>query len=289
MEKPSIAELLKDCPKGMELYSPLCGKCYFDRLNYGTIICKKQNTQEITFTSEGYYMLPIFDDCECMIFPSKDNRDWSKFQKPFKDGDVVCDIENTIIIYKKISPVSYCGSFASLYRNNIFIPHYVSYLEDTCRFATDEEKEKLFDAIKANGYKWYPDTKSLVKLFKPNFKVGDTIKNKTDKWLAKRTIKSYVEGVGYFTTINDWVKINEQDNWELVPNKFDINTLVPFESRVLMRSSNAREWVATFYSHYSNNKFYGCGMCCDQCIPYEGNEHLLGKTDDCDKYFKTWK
>lgn len=69
----------------MELYSPLCGKCVFDRLNMGTIICKKQNTQEITFTSEGYYMLPVFDDCECMIFPSKDQRDWSKFRSERKD------------------------------------------------------------------------------------------------------------------------------------------------------------------------------------------------------------
>lgn len=89
MEKINIAELLKECPKGMELYSPLCGTCVFDGLNMGTIICKKQNTQEITFTSRGYYMLPVFDDCECMIFPSKDQRDWSKFQKPFRDGDII--------------------------------------------------------------------------------------------------------------------------------------------------------------------------------------------------------
>lgn len=25
------------------------------------------------------------------------------------------------------------------------------------------------------------------------------------------------------------------------------------------------------------------------CQVYEGNEHLLGKTDDCDEYFKTWE
>jgi hypothetical protein len=50
MEKINIAEILECCPKGMELYNPLCGKCVFDRLNMGTIICRKQNTQEITFT-----------------------------------------------------------------------------------------------------------------------------------------------------------------------------------------------------------------------------------------------
>lgn len=25
------------------------------------------------------------------------------------------------------------------------------------------------------------------------------------------------------------------------------------------------------------------------CIPFEGNEHLLGTTDDCDEYFKNWE
>ena len=60
MKKINIAAILKDCPKGMELYSPLCGKCVFDRLNFGTIICKKQNTQEITFTSKGVLYAPSF-------------------------------------------------------------------------------------------------------------------------------------------------------------------------------------------------------------------------------------
>lgn len=38
MKKKStnIAKILKDCPRGTELYSPLCGKCYFDRINMGT-------------------------------------------------------------------------------------------------------------------------------------------------------------------------------------------------------------------------------------------------------------
>lgn len=26
-----------------------------------------------------------------------------------------------------------------------------------------------------------------------------------------------------------------------------------------------------------------------QCIPYEGNEHLLGTTNDCDKFYKNWE
>lgn len=101
MEKINIAELLKDCPTGTKLYSPLCGECYFDRLNMGTIICKKQNTQEITFTSEGYYMLPVFDDCECVLFPSKENRDWSKW------GNIILNHTRKILESNPYSGVSF--------------------------------------------------------------------------------------------------------------------------------------------------------------------------------------
>lgn len=174
--KTNIAELLKDCPRGMELYSPMCGKCVFDRLNMGTIICKKQNTQEITFTSEGYYMLPVFNDCECMIFPSKDQRDWSKFQRPFKDGDIItCGYiyENKDYIYTGI-----LAREVTLIRGKYFVCDYCSvgsdgffsdgegYCDEVkwIRLATEEEKQKLFDAIKANGYKWNAETKTLEKI-----------------------------------------------------------------------------------------------------------------------------
>lgn len=111
--KINIAELLKDCPKGMELYSPLCGKCVFDRLNMGTIICKKQNTQEITFTSEGYYMLPVFDDCECMIFPSKDQRDWSKFQRSERKDMSLSDYQRRAMT----TCMSSCENYSYMFLN----------------------------------------------------------------------------------------------------------------------------------------------------------------------------
>lgn len=157
--KINIAEILRDCPRGIELYSPLCGKCVFDRLNMGTIICKKQNTQEITFTSEGYYMIPVFDNCECMIFPSKDQRDWSKFQRPFKNGDIVITTLDHIVIIKEHLGKEY--STHVLKTGNILISD-----ARACpsRFATEEEKQELFKAIKKSGYKWNEETKTLEKL-----------------------------------------------------------------------------------------------------------------------------
>ena len=40
---------------------------------------------------------------------------------------------------------------------------------DTARFATEEEKQKLFQAIKDNGYKWNAETKTLEKLVEHKF------------------------------------------------------------------------------------------------------------------------
>lgn len=92
----NIADRLKNCPKGVKLYSPLCGEVEFDRLNYGTIITRRGNGQELCFTSEGDYLLPVSDDAECLLFPDKYQRDWSKFDpnlKPiFHKGDRIVDI-----------------------------------------------------------------------------------------------------------------------------------------------------------------------------------------------------
>ena len=134
-------------------------------------------------------------------------------------------------------------------------------------------------------------------MVEPKFKVGNKVKHKCDKNNTVITItgsKNDYYYIQYYNNRkneyqNETISFTDQDKYELIIDKFNINTLKPFESRVLMRSSNAREWVATFYSHYSNNKFYGCGMCCDQCIPYEGNEHLIGTVNDCEDYFKTWQ
>lgn len=51
---------------------------------------------------------------------------------------------------------------------------------------------------------------------------------------------------------------------------------------VLVRDNNEQEWKINFFSHYDKNvcyKYYCLKSCYNQCIFYEGNEHLLGTTD----------
>lgn len=84
--KIDLTRILKGCPKGTELYSPLFGSVYFhsidDYNNYPIIVtCNKHTSFIKSFTSDGRYLYD-FDNAECMLFPSKDNRDWSTFRCP---------------------------------------------------------------------------------------------------------------------------------------------------------------------------------------------------------------
>jgi hypothetical protein len=177
-----------------------------------------------------------------------------------------------------------------LYTDKNAVCHLVDVEE--IRLATEDEKIKLFDAIKSNGYKWNAETKTLDKL--PKFKVGDRIKHKCEKFRDERTIVSYGKS-GYWTSISEWIDYENQDDWELVPDKFDITTLVPFESRVLVRDDKSYKWSPAEWGFYDednkNNYPYEVvgGQSFQYCIPYnDDTKHLLGKTDDCDEYYKTW-
>ena len=83
-EKINIAEILKDKPKGIRLYSPIFGECAFCCVSEDTnhICVKKYNGEKALFDSKGLY----YNTGEVMLFPSKQMRDWSKF---FKKGDVL--------------------------------------------------------------------------------------------------------------------------------------------------------------------------------------------------------
>ena len=83
----NIAEILKDCPKGMKLYSPLYGEVEYQRINatdYPIVVMDRENSIRV-FSKEGCFFTNL-SDTECQIFLSYEMRDWTKF---FKRGDVV--------------------------------------------------------------------------------------------------------------------------------------------------------------------------------------------------------
>ena len=76
----NIAEILKSVPKGTKLYSPVCGELSFVTINDNNtfpIICGNE-CSTYSFTKEGKYV--DVPNGECVLFPSKENKDWSKFK-----------------------------------------------------------------------------------------------------------------------------------------------------------------------------------------------------------------
>ena len=124
---------------------------------------------------------------------------------------------------------------------------------------------------------------------KPKFKVGDKIKNKSLDIFNPLEITAVSPRIYTFTNGSfHYVETIDKD-YELVSRKFDISTLKPFD-KVLVRDTKEQVWVADLFSHMINKPFGGYTFACvghypSQCIPYEGNEHLLGTTNDCDEYF----
>jgi hypothetical protein len=303
--KINIAELLKDCPSGMELYSPIFGEVYLDKiiphLAIRVTTDKKQGNFKEEFLYDGRYGM----NGECMLFPSKDQRDWSKFHRHFQDGDICCiktkEFEH-IFIFKVSEDYNYIQKYANLSENHFYTNEDpvcpTDYVKEI-RLATEEEKQKLFQAIKDNGYKWNAETKTLEKLV-TIFKVGDRIKLKDTYAIAYAYAKkrgvlntrkiTKIEHSHYILDDKEAMLLSNQYLYELAPDKFDINTLVPFESRVLVRDADHYEWEGAIFGRYDGKNFFtigGSDWGC--CIPYEGNEHLLGKTNDCDEYYKIWE
>jgi len=81
MKNFDLTQILKDCPKGTKLYSPIFGEVTLvgiDNDKYCPIIVQHSTREEETFTEEGKFC--GCSSAECMLFPSKENRDWSTFK-----------------------------------------------------------------------------------------------------------------------------------------------------------------------------------------------------------------
>lgn len=138
-----------------------------------------------------------------------------------------------------------------------------------------------------DNYELVEEDNSLIPIFKIGDKIREILKPEHVE-IISGTFKS-----GYWLEIEKdeekpkFLVYIDQDKYELVPEKFDINTLKPFD-RVLVRIDDTCAWCAGIFSHIS---FNGTPMVTGyktykKCIPFEGNEHLLGTLDDCSDFYK---
>lgn len=93
----NIAKILKNKPSGTKLYSIVHGECTFEtitdeifKINFCNSKFGLTQSGECTLIKFGN----MYDGGECIIFPSKEMRDWSKFS--WKKGDVLISNDGSI-------------------------------------------------------------------------------------------------------------------------------------------------------------------------------------------------
>lgn len=85
-ENIDLTKILKGCPKGTKLYSAIYGEVTFSEIDSSSYYPIRLNYYRgveifpttISFTKDGK---SIYRYGECTLFPSKDQRDWSKFER----------------------------------------------------------------------------------------------------------------------------------------------------------------------------------------------------------------
>lgn len=228
--KINIAEILKDCPKGTKLYSPIYGEIELLKVNSNytypiNITIGIDSTG--TFTSDGR-LYEQYHSAECILFPSREMRDWTKF---FKRGDVV---------YSK------AGKMCAIFEG----------------WVNDD----------------YTEFNTTI-----NFYVDDASYGKEEICYTNCFVKASDEERATFIA-----NAEKHYNGKYNPETLQVEPVKPECSfkpfdKVLVRDHEGQIWNANYFSYYRENNKDFLYACMDNpyryCIPYEGNEHLLGTTD----------
>lgn len=313
-EKINIAEILKDKPQGTKLYSSACGKCELKeaddksfKVSFYSSKFGFMNGGEGTFDKNGN----LYDDGECIIFPSKEMRNWYKFD--WKKGDVLVGVGQRVIFEKFIDEnyTKFQGKYSlSTYEDRTLVIDRSYYTSNFSKINDSGNVENYFEDLeeKLDG-KLNRETLEVEKP-QPEFKDGDIVVYGESVAICRRfykhTLSFYISLDEMFGLLfADEVESSEEYRFATEEEKqqlFDAlekegkawdaekkqivdikkeHQFKPFE-KVLVRDSIDDVWRASFFSHIKENDGRYVTTCVTWkfCIPYIGNESLLGTTKD---------
>lgn len=317
--KINIVEILKDKPQGIKLYSSACGKCKLEEVDDKSFKISFYNSK-FGFMNGGEGYLDkngkLYDDGECIIFPSKEMRDWEKFS--WKKGDVLVNEDGSVhIIFEEFEDDAYTMFSGKYYYSKDGKKAY-SYFRECDDVITEEFTLETEDAAKTYiktieerlGGKLNLETLEIEKQLE--FKDGDIVMYGKSAAICR---KIYKHTLSFYVSLNEMVGLlfadevesseeyrfateeekqqlfdaleKEGKAWDAEKKQIvDLKPKVelkPFDN-VLVRHQKTEEWRANIFSHTDKTDEYLDYVCVNGrwefCIPYEGNESLLGTTKD---------
>lgn len=181
--KINIAEILKDKPQGTKLYSSACGKCELKEVDDKSFKVSFYSSK-FGFMNDGEGIFDkngnLYDDGECIIFPSKEMRDWGKFA--WKKGDVLVNKDESVhIIFEKFEDDAYKNFHGQYYLweeggSMVSFEEDENYMQtsDFNKANKEDAQEYIHKIEKELGGKLNMETLEIEKP-QPEFKDGDIV------------------------------------------------------------------------------------------------------------------
>lgn len=311
--KINIAEILKDKPQGTKLYSRICGavelKKIIDVRKKKSIVVKELNSNnQHRFWHNGNF----FRAGQCVLQPSENMADWSKFL--WKKGDVLQNNDyNTQVIFDRFTSDTYemirCkywlkvdnGIERFIIETNVLTKDYFKVSEELSQCYINKIENRC-------GGKLNLETLEIEK--KLEFKDGDIVVYGKSAAICR---KFYKHTLCFYVSLNEMVGLlfddevesseeyrfateeekkqlfsaleKEGKRWDsdkkaIVDLKPKVE-LKPFD-KVLVRDFGSQAWQVSLFSYKDSDFYYCCNGCgWNQCIPYnEKTAHLLGTTGE---------
>ncbi len=315
--KINVAEILKNKPQGTKLYDWLHNlEVELDEVattEIETVIwcTKKDEDYNLLF---GYSRLATlrgwFDGLQ-ILFPSKEMRDWRKFD--WQKGDVLVSKDNVYIIFEKFEDDTYTRFKGKHYlwkecNEEDYNKEETKMLTSVFEKANDDAAQTYINTIeKRLGGKLNRETLEIEKQLE--FKDGDIVVYGKSVAICR---KIYKHTLSFYVSLNEMVGLLFADEvesseeyrfateeekqqlfdalakkgkaWDAEKKQIvDLKPKVelkPFD-KVLVRDFSRDKWSISFFS-FKKEDCYVCINDCswNQCIPYIGNESLLGTTNN---------
>lgn len=309
--KINIAKILKNKPEGTKLWTDMFGSV---TLYVVTDVCDafqvKHHNKYPWFDEDG----KLYKEGVLCIYPSKSMRDWEKFS--WKRGDVLISDCGFVCIFKEWASDDYTkfngcyfdgmpnaetAKYSKLDNNTAY--GYIREIENRCggklnletleiekqnefkdgdiAFADYGNRQDVFIVSGITGLSEGYSSFISIDLSSLTLSMGYRI-SFFKKDLCKLRLATDSEKKQLFDALEKEGKAWDAEKKQIVDLKPKVE-LNPFDN-VLVRHQKTEEWRANIFSHTDKTDEYLDYVCVNGrwefCIPYIGNESLLGTTKD---------
>lgn len=319
-EKIDIAEILKDKPANTKLYSPLFGEVYFSHVGGGNIAVEHHGGISLFFSSGRFFDYDeseplLFPSKEMRnwskfawkkgdVLYSAGLKEYCVFNKFISDGYLMFiskynvdentkrvvpktyDPDKNTVNYEKVSDEK-ATEIISLIEEHyggklnlatLEIEKQPEFKDGDVLFVKCRSDDfiEIFNYSKKNGDLY--DHASLVPRTQ-ELDISGKYKIRKDEIVEIR-LATEEEKKQLFSVLAKKGKTWDSEKKAIVGLKPKFDELKPFD-KVLVRDSKSDKWRANLFAYISEDGYYCCVYAFwVYCIPYAGNEHLLGTTNN---------